>query len=308
MTITGTRTHWTRVAPTAAAACGSRSRSTAAMVAVGGRRRHPHRLAGGARRRRAPALRRRLDRAGAVRRLARLAPRRRPAHLRLPALGGARGARQRAAARRRRARRRDRRDRPPRRPAGDRRRRRPRARALSASPATSPRASCSPAAGARTSTSRAPCATASPTRSARSGVVLAGAFVLAGGSPIVDPIVGLVIAALVLASSWRLIKEPVEVLMEAAPEGLDVDSVGEAICAEQGVRSVHDLHVWTRDPRLRGARRPRRRRRRLGPRPDPRAASRSSSTSASRSTTPRCRWRRRPPPGLLEVERTPPEG
>jgi cobalt-zinc-cadmium efflux system protein len=80
------------------------------------------------------------------------------------------------------------------------------------------------------------------------GVVVAGAWVLAGGSPVVDPIVGLVIAALILASSWRLIKEPVEVLMEAAPEGLDVDSVGEAICRVGGVRSVHDLHVWTVTP------------------------------------------------------------
>jgi cobalt-zinc-cadmium efflux system protein len=77
------------------------------------------------------------------------------------------------------------------------------------------------------------------------GVVLAGGFVLLGGSDIVDPIVGLLIAALVLASSWRLIKEPVDVLMEAAPAGVDVDGVGAAICREEGVRSVHDLHVWT---------------------------------------------------------------
>ncbi|HET7511026.1 MAG TPA: cation diffusion facilitator family transporter [Solirubrobacterales bacterium] len=77
------------------------------------------------------------------------------------------------------------------------------------------------------------------------GVVIAGAFVLLGGSPIVDPIVGLLIALLVLASSWRLIKEPVDVLMEAAPANIDVDAVGAAICSEQGVRSVHDLHVWT---------------------------------------------------------------
>jgi cobalt-zinc-cadmium efflux system protein len=80
------------------------------------------------------------------------------------------------------------------------------------------------------------------------GVIVAGAFVLLGGSPVVDPIVGLAIAALVLASSWRLIKEPIEVLMESAPEGLDVDAVGEAICGEPGVRSVHDLHVWTVTP------------------------------------------------------------
>jgi cobalt-zinc-cadmium efflux system protein len=77
------------------------------------------------------------------------------------------------------------------------------------------------------------------------GVIVAGAFVLLGGSPIVDPIVGLLIAVLILASSWRLIKEPVDVLMEAAPAGLDVDAVGAAICREEWVRSVHDLHVWT---------------------------------------------------------------
>jgi cobalt-zinc-cadmium efflux system protein len=77
------------------------------------------------------------------------------------------------------------------------------------------------------------------------GVVAAGAVVLAGGSAIVDPIVGLLIAILVLASSWRLIVEPVDVLMEAAPSGLDVDEMGAAICSEEGVRSVHELHVWT---------------------------------------------------------------
>lgn len=77
------------------------------------------------------------------------------------------------------------------------------------------------------------------------GVIIAGAVVLLGGSPVVDPIVGLLIAVLILASSWRLIKEPFDVLMEAAPAGVDVDGVGAAICEEEGVRSVHDLHVWT---------------------------------------------------------------
>jgi cobalt-zinc-cadmium efflux system protein len=77
------------------------------------------------------------------------------------------------------------------------------------------------------------------------GVLLAGAFVLGGGSPVIDPIVGLLIAVLVLASSWRLIKEPFDVLMESAPADIDVEGVGRQICGEQGVRSVHDLHVWT---------------------------------------------------------------
>jgi cobalt-zinc-cadmium efflux system protein len=77
------------------------------------------------------------------------------------------------------------------------------------------------------------------------GVVLAGAFVLAGGSSIIDPIVSLAIAVLILLSSWRLISEPVGVLMEAAPMGVDVDAAGAAICEQDGVRSVHDLHIWT---------------------------------------------------------------
>jgi cobalt-zinc-cadmium efflux system protein len=77
------------------------------------------------------------------------------------------------------------------------------------------------------------------------GVIVAGAVVLLGGSPVVDPIVGLLIAVLILASSWRLIKEPFDVLMEAAPAGVDPDLIGAAICEEEGVRSVHDLHVWT---------------------------------------------------------------
>jgi len=77
------------------------------------------------------------------------------------------------------------------------------------------------------------------------GVVLAGAFVLLGGSSIVDPIVSLAIAVLILLSSWRLIAEPLGVLMEAAPAGLDVDAAGNAICEEEDVRSVHDLHIWT---------------------------------------------------------------
>jgi cobalt-zinc-cadmium efflux system protein len=77
------------------------------------------------------------------------------------------------------------------------------------------------------------------------GVLVAGAWVLLGGSPVIDPIVGLLIAALVLTSSWRLIKEPFDVLMESAPADIDVEGVGRTICTEKGVRSVHDLHVWT---------------------------------------------------------------
>jgi cobalt-zinc-cadmium efflux system protein len=77
------------------------------------------------------------------------------------------------------------------------------------------------------------------------GVVVAGAVVLATGWLEADPIAGLVIGALILFGSWRLVREPLEVLLEAAPEGLDVEEIGRAMVAVPGVREVHDLHVWT---------------------------------------------------------------
>ena len=126
------------------------------------------------------------------------------------------------------------------------------------------------------------------------GVVLAGAFVLLGGSDIVDPIVGLLIAVLVLASSWRLIKEPFDVLMEAAPADLDVDAMGAAICREDGRALGPRPPRLDRDRRLRRPRRPRRRRPGLRPRPDPPPARADPGASGSGSSTRPCRWRRRP--------------
>lgn len=76
-------------------------------------------------------------------------------------------------------------------------------------------------------------------------VVVAGSLVLIGGWTLADPIASLVIAGLILASSVRLVREPLEVLMEAAPAGLDPDALAKGICRADGVREVHDLHVWT---------------------------------------------------------------
>ena len=77
------------------------------------------------------------------------------------------------------------------------------------------------------------------------GVIVAAVLILTAGLDVADPIASLLIAALVLASSWRLISEPVNVLMEAAPERLDVDRLGRELCTVEDVRGVHDLHVWT---------------------------------------------------------------
>jgi cobalt-zinc-cadmium efflux system protein len=77
------------------------------------------------------------------------------------------------------------------------------------------------------------------------GVIVSGALVLIAGWDRADPIMGIVIGVLILLGSWRLIKEPVDVLMEAAPAGLEVQEIGLEMARVEGVREVHDLHVWT---------------------------------------------------------------
>jgi cobalt-zinc-cadmium efflux system protein len=77
------------------------------------------------------------------------------------------------------------------------------------------------------------------------GVVVAAILILTAGWEEADPVASLVIAGLILAGSWRLLKEPVDVLLEAAPEGTDVSAVGTAMAADPDVVEVHDLHVWT---------------------------------------------------------------
>lgn len=77
------------------------------------------------------------------------------------------------------------------------------------------------------------------------GVVVSAAVILVTGAEEADAVASLLIAALVLFSSWRLIAEPLDVLMEAAPGEIDVDAVGAALLDVEDVRAVHDLHVWT---------------------------------------------------------------
>ena len=77
------------------------------------------------------------------------------------------------------------------------------------------------------------------------GVVVAGTVILLTGWDPIDPLVGIAIAILIIASSLRLVREPLDVLMEAAPSGVDVEAIGSSMCAVDGVLAVHDLHVWS---------------------------------------------------------------
>jgi cobalt-zinc-cadmium efflux system protein len=77
------------------------------------------------------------------------------------------------------------------------------------------------------------------------GVVAAGVVVAFTGASFADPLVSILIGVLILWSSWGILKESVNVLLEGIPKGMDMAHVKETIAGVHGVLAVHDLHVWT---------------------------------------------------------------
>jgi cobalt-zinc-cadmium efflux system protein len=77
------------------------------------------------------------------------------------------------------------------------------------------------------------------------GVVVAGVVVACTGASIADAGVSVLIGMLILWSSWGMLKESVNVLLEAIPEGMNMAAVEQTIGGVHGVLAVHDLHVWT---------------------------------------------------------------
>jgi len=77
------------------------------------------------------------------------------------------------------------------------------------------------------------------------GTALAGGLVLLTGWNRFDPIAGLLVAGLMVRSSWSLLRESGRIFLEAAPAGLDPDAVARALVEDRDVVEVHDLHVWT---------------------------------------------------------------
>jgi len=75
-------------------------------------------------------------------------------------------------------------------------------------------------------------------------VVFAGLVILKTGQQWVDPVMSLAVAAVILWSSFGLLKESVWMSLAGVPAGIDVDEVEAALGALQGVDAVHDLHVW----------------------------------------------------------------
>jgi cobalt-zinc-cadmium efflux system protein len=69
--------------------------------------------------------------------------------------------------------------------------------------------------------------------------------ILLGGYYVADPAISIVVGILILFSSWILIRDAVDILLEGTPAHVDIVSLQADLRKTSGVDSVHDLHVWT---------------------------------------------------------------
>ncbi len=76
------------------------------------------------------------------------------------------------------------------------------------------------------------------------GVVCAGVCIVFTGWMWVDPVVALIVALFVLASGFGLLRESLDLAMDAVPRHIDVDAIRQYLSSVPGVAGVHDLHIW----------------------------------------------------------------
>lgn len=75
-------------------------------------------------------------------------------------------------------------------------------------------------------------------------VILAGAAIWMTGLHWIDPAISIVVVGIILWSSWGLLRESLDLALDAAPRGIDVAAVRAHLLSQPGVIAVHDLHVW----------------------------------------------------------------
>ncbi|MGH8278695.1 MAG: cation diffusion facilitator family transporter [Gammaproteobacteria bacterium] len=75
--------------------------------------------------------------------------------------------------------------------------------------------------------------------------LVTGIVIYTTGWLLIDPLLSIFIAFLILISSLRLLHEVTGVLLEGVPHGMDLAEIGRSMAAVEGVRSIHDLHVWS---------------------------------------------------------------
>ncbi len=76
------------------------------------------------------------------------------------------------------------------------------------------------------------------------GVLIAGGIIAVTGWSWLDPAVSLVIVAVILASTWNLLRDSVQLSLDAVPSGVNSKAVMSFLEGQRGVTEVHDLHIW----------------------------------------------------------------
>jgi cobalt-zinc-cadmium efflux system protein len=76
------------------------------------------------------------------------------------------------------------------------------------------------------------------------GTIVAGLIMLQTGWYLADPVVSFFIGGLILYTSWGLIKESADILMQSVPRGISLEEVQRILEGVEGVVKIHDLHVW----------------------------------------------------------------
>ena len=76
------------------------------------------------------------------------------------------------------------------------------------------------------------------------GVVLAGVAIVLTGATWIDPVVSLAVAVMIVAGTWGLFRESLDLALDAVPRGVEPEAIEAALTALPGVTEVHDLHVW----------------------------------------------------------------
>jgi cobalt-zinc-cadmium efflux system protein len=77
------------------------------------------------------------------------------------------------------------------------------------------------------------------------GAMVAATVIILTGWRYADPLISVAIGLLILGSSWTLLRDSTNILLEATPRGLDAGEVGRRMAAAEGIVEVHDLHIWT---------------------------------------------------------------
>lgn len=80
------------------------------------------------------------------------------------------------------------------------------------------------------------------------GAIIAAILIMAFGWYIADSIASMIVSILVLYSGWRILKDSINVLMEAKPSDIDLKEVRTDLLSVNGVKDVHDLHIWMITP------------------------------------------------------------